>query len=141
MADDNREGKCPDCGGKLLEKEDSRRWAIINGKITRVPSYECGRLPANIKTDVYPRGNFPPPAACKDRQIAALTEVLNDKRRLTREIDIIINGENAAQQAVLCDLIPQIQQLVKKLEAWRGVELVSFSPETLRRLKELGEIE
>jgi hypothetical protein len=41
-------------------------------------------------------------------------EVLADHRRLVREIDVILNGEEgAARQASLCDLIPQIKELVE----------------------------
>lgn len=40
-------------------------------------------------------------------------EALDDKNRLTRDIDIIINGDNAAKQASLCDLIGQIEDLVR----------------------------
>lgn len=36
-----------------------------------------------------------------------------DHRRLVREIDVIMNGEDgAAKQASLCDLVPEIQGLV-----------------------------
>lgn len=45
--------------------------------------------------------------------IADYEEVLADKKRLVREIDVIINGENAAKQASLVDLIPKIRELVK----------------------------
>ena len=45
--------------------------------------------------------------------IADYEEVLADKRRLVREIDVIINGEDgAAKQASLCDLVGQIRELV-----------------------------
>lgn len=39
-------------------------------------------------------------------------EVLKDKHRLVREIDVILNGEEgAARQASLCDLVSQIRDL------------------------------
>lgn len=38
-----------------------------------------------------------------------------DRNRLVREIDTIINGDNAAKQASLCDLVPVIRELVSKL--------------------------
>ena len=42
-------------------------------------------------------------------------EVLSDHRRLVREIDVILNGEEgAAKQASLCDLLPQIKKLVTR---------------------------
>jgi len=37
-------------------------------------------------------------------------EVLADKRRLTRQLDVLLNGENAAQQASLCDLVAQVER-------------------------------
>ena len=52
--------------------------------------------------------------------ITYLTEVLDDKRRLTREIDIILNGDNAAPQASLCDLIPQIKSIMERLGEVKG---------------------
>lgn len=42
-------------------------------------------------------------------------EVLADKRRLVREIDVIISGvDGAAKQASLCDLVGPIQDLVNE---------------------------
>lgn len=32
-----------------------------------------------------------------------------DNRRLVRELDVLINGENAAQQASLCDIVAQVK--------------------------------
>lgn len=49
-------------------------------------------------------------------------EVLDDHRRLVREIDAILNDGNAAPQASLCDLIPQIKKLV------RPIDMVLFCP-------------
>jgi hypothetical protein len=44
-------------------------------------------------------------------------EVLADHRRLVREIDVILNGEEgAAKQASLCDLVGQIEELKERLE-------------------------
>lgn len=44
--------------------------------------------------------------------VADYEEVLTDHRRLVREIDVIINGEDgAAKQASLCDLVGQIGHL------------------------------
>lgn len=53
------------------------------------------------------------------RQLVGLTiadyeEVLADHRRLVREIDVAINGEGAAKQASLCDLVAQIKELVER---------------------------
>lgn len=40
--------------------------------------------------------------------------VLADHRRLVREIDSILNGEEVARQASLCDLIPEIRKLASR---------------------------
>lgn len=37
-------------------------------------------------------------------------EVLADHRRLVRELDVLINGEGAAAQASLCDIVGQLQR-------------------------------
>jgi ABC-type glutathione transport system ATPase component len=37
-------------------------------------------------------------------------EVLADKRRLTRELDVLLNGKGAAPQASLCDIVAQVQR-------------------------------
>jgi predicted nuclease with TOPRIM domain len=56
-------------------------------------------------------------------EIAAHEEVHADKRRLVREIDVLLNGAGAAQQASLCDLVheigglrSEIKRLTKELE-------------------------
>ena len=43
-------------------------------------------------------------------EIETLYEILADKRRLTRELDVALNGERgAAQQASLCDIVSQVK--------------------------------
>lgn len=37
-------------------------------------------------------------------------EMLTDHRRLVRELDVLINGETAAEQASLCDIVAQLQR-------------------------------
>jgi hypothetical protein len=44
---------------------------------------------------------------CMLDQIDDLGEVLEDKCRLTRELDVALNGAGAAKQASLCDLVSQ----------------------------------
>lgn len=44
--------------------------------------------------------------------IADYQEVIDSHKAVVRQIDQIINGENAAPQASLCDLVGQIQELV-----------------------------
>lgn len=48
-------------------------------------------------------------------------EASEDKKRLTREMDIIINGEGAAKQASLCDIVSQLRTLhqdKEKFNTW-----------------------
>jgi len=48
------------------------------------------------------------------RQVADYEEVLADHRRLVREIDVALNGEDgAAKQASLCDILMQVTNLMK----------------------------
>lgn len=51
------------------------------------------------------------------RQIEDLNEVLEDKRRITKEIDVIINGNDAAQQPALIDVQKSVELLVRNLAA------------------------
>jgi len=66
---------------------------------------------------MHPSIGCPLPAAKMVLELQAerdeLQEVLEDKRRLAREIDVIINGDGAAAQASLCDLVGQIRELAK----------------------------
>lgn len=64
-------------------------------------------------------------------EIKALNEVLDDKRRLTRELDVAMNGEeDAAKQASLIDLIAQAKSL--RSEASRVIEVVKAKRERWR---------
>lgn len=45
-----------------------------------------------------------------DLTIEDYKEALEDKRRLTRELDALINGANAAEQASLCDIVAQVKR-------------------------------
>ena len=48
----------------------------------------------------------------RDRTIAAMDDVIDDTKRLARELDIAINGEEgAAKQASLCDLISPARKM------------------------------
>lgn len=50
-------------------------------------------------------------------QMRDLTEVLEDKRRLTRELDVAISGpDGAAKQASLCDLIAPAKALREQVQ-------------------------
>lgn len=50
-------------------------------------------------------------------------KVLADMRRLTRELDVAMNGEaGAAPQASLCDLVAQARQLRANADRWLGLK-------------------
>ena len=42
-------------------------------------------------------------------QLTGYKAAMNDFHRLTRDLDVLLNGENAAQQASLCDIVAQVQ--------------------------------
>lgn len=46
---------------------------------------------------------------------ASLGEVLSDLRRLTRDLDVALNGDGAAKQASLCDIVSQVKSQHWKL--------------------------
>lgn len=53
-------------------------------------------------------------------------EVLTDHRRLVRELDVALNGEDAAQQASLCDIVGQVRH-----GGWKLVQ-ASETPSTIQ---------
>jgi hypothetical protein len=50
--------------------------------------------------------------------IADYEEVLADHRRLVRELDVLLNGENAARQASLVDIVAQVRGMKLAPVAW-----------------------
>lgn len=63
--------------------------------------------------------------------ISDYEEVLADKRRLVRELDIIMNGENAAKQASLVDIIGQARK-------WKqDIDQLTAKDKEIERLKML----
>jgi len=79
--------------GKLFDKYSNKRGVIFNGKNYRPLWPEVAE-------------NQPTPEA---PTAADYDEVLTDHRRLVRELDMLLNGENAAQQASLCDIVAQVR--------------------------------
>lgn len=67
------------------------------------------RLKAAIQCLVIEAMKWAAPAAGDDLTAADYEEVLTDHRRLVRELDVLINGDNAAQQASLCDIVGQVR--------------------------------
>ncbi len=78
----------------------------------------------NARADAAPQGDA--------LMIQDYEECLADKRRLIREIDITLNGDNAAKQASLCDILSQI-----KAEGIRSIHHPDEPPKSVdvKRLK------
>jgi hypothetical protein len=62
--------------------------------------------------------------AAKDQEIARLRQLVSDhedsaasKRALVRQLDVVWNGDGAAEQASLCDMVAQISSELPKLFA------------------------
>ena len=78
---------------------------------------ECRKRADEIGTDWGDNKLF---LAAAD-EIESLKEVLDDTRRLTRELDVAMSGEeNAAKQASLCDLIPQAKRTRLEVESLKA---------------------
>lgn len=77
-------------------------------KLTDWLSHELqtGKQPRiGVIVDHIERYYCPPPVPTKTKE-----EVLSeDHKRLVHELDVIINGENAATQASLCDIVAQLR--------------------------------
>lgn len=62
-------------------------------------------------------------------------EVIEDHKRLVREIDIALNGSNAAQQASLCDILGQIEKRAKE-KAYHETKNILDALDILKTLDE-----
>lgn len=60
--------------------------------------------------------------------ITAHEHVMEDHDRLVRELDVLLNGENAAKQASLCDIVAQV----------RNTKMSPFKKPTCRGSYQLG---
>lgn len=47
-------------------------------------------------------------------QLTAYKEAEADKQRLVRDLDVLLNGKEAAPQASLCDIVSQVQAMMRK---------------------------
>ncbi|MEV1408581.1 hypothetical protein ABZQ15_25785, partial [Pseudomonas aeruginosa] len=99
--------KCATCGGTGM---------VDDGEITcsegGIP-YENG--PVKCVKDCPDCKAQPSPAQAEQPTAGDYEEVLADHRRLVREMDVLLNGEAcAAKQAMLCDLVSQVEAEVRK---------------------------
>lgn len=58
-------------------------------------------------------------------QLTAHKEAQQSKQKLVRDLDVLLNGDNAARQASLCDIVAQV-----KSENIRSIHHSSVEPET-----------
>lgn len=47
-------------------------------------------------------------------QLTAYKEAQADTQRLVRDLDVLLNGKEAAQQASLCDIVSQVQAMMRQ---------------------------
>ncbi len=107
-----------DVGGYIGESTRNEiKYAEEQGKVVRYLSREFPNYVEPID---------PLKAALRERdewkeRAEDYKEVLDDKRRLTRELDVAMHGEkDAAKQASLCDLIGPAQRLRERAEKAEG---------------------
>jgi hypothetical protein len=59
----------------------------------------------------------------------------DDHKRLVRELDVLLNGDSAAPQASLCDIVAQVRKYSERLQA----VLADSKPDFLALLKEVSD--
>lgn len=100
----------------LIRPGDRAAYEQSNGTVCRPfagVDFSCGKV--GFRDDIGKvRDNIRPlPAAETETELSSadLMEVIEDYRRLTRELDVAINGATgAAKQASLCDIVCQVKR-------------------------------
>jgi hypothetical protein len=77
----------------------------VMGEITSVIDFDYMRI-RSILTSVFGEQSIPQDI---HTVIADYEEVLEDQKSLVRELDVLLNGSGAAQQASLCDIVGQVR--------------------------------
>lgn len=64
-----------------------------------------------------------------------LKECLNDVRRLTKELDVALNGDNAASQPSLCDLVGQVKMIgsISEIKAQAAMTAIKIAAREFAR--------
>jgi hypothetical protein len=107
-----------------LEAKEAEIAALKRSKSAAIASWK-----ATAKCFLDARDAALARAETAERRVAELEEVLADKRRLAREIDIALHGEGgAAKQASLCDLVEPARRLRRERDEAREA-LKPFSDE------------
>jgi len=66
-------------------------------------------------------------------------DVLADKRRLTKEIDVALNGDGAAEQASLCDIVAQVKAIKRESVVDKSAEWMKDVKREQKRIEGLHE--
>jgi len=69
----------------------------------------------------------------RDQEVADLKEVIADKERIAREMDVFINGEaGAAKQPALIDVFASVRDLVKERDELREIARSSLPDDCIK---------
>ncbi|WP_176492033.1 hypothetical protein [Pseudomonas aeruginosa] len=108
----------PDGTAEQLESEACIEWRQQDADFLEAGLYAWGaEYPEEgcVLLDEEPTTAQPSPLQAEQPTADDYEEVLADHRRLVREMDVLLNGEAcAAKQAMLCDLVSQVEAEVRK---------------------------
>ncbi|HBO4448881.1 TPA: hypothetical protein L4U50_003481 [Pseudomonas aeruginosa] len=111
----------PDGTAEQLESEACIEWRQQDADFLEAGLYAfCAEYPeeGGVLLDEEPTTAQPSPLQAEQPTADDYEEVLADHRRLVRELDVLLNGEEgAAKQASLCDLVGQVAAIVRERRA------------------------
>jgi len=96
----------PDEAGEVYSRkqlEDAHIVGYTKGRLAEQDSDSIYQDAVNYAATISPA----PPSG--ELTINDYKEVIEDNKRLVRELDILLNGENTAKQASLCDIVAQLK--------------------------------
>jgi hypothetical protein len=100
-------GECGEAEEKEIEREEEIASWRQDYQSAKDDMEACAKTLKELGVEVEPLS----PPVQEDATIEDYNEVLADHDRLVRELDVIINGENAAKQASLCDIVSQCRNI------------------------------
>lgn len=97
---------CPFCGGEASVTHHSNNFDGL-----RLMSVGCCAFVLTYETECYSRWNTRAASVPSEDELTIqdYEDVLTDNRRLVRELDVALNGDGAAKQASLCDIVAQVK--------------------------------
>jgi hypothetical protein len=108
-------GQGDECAFKAWVKDNEylfkAEWK--DGSFVDYEKLDLLRAAFNAGAATKQESNTPKPEQGDDLTIADYEEVLADHRRLVRELDVALNGDGAAKQASLCDIVAQVKNIAK----------------------------